>query len=305
MFILETANLPNASLEFALLHCNGKLNREATTVTFPDEKSVNLMERFVTGASKERYRLEDPVYHILQFFDLMKAWHYFCAFNPNARLPLDPYHGVDLVKTILAGLDAVQLARTKLKMRDCILAIIFKHFNSSLGREDAKSDAARAHRALIEYMAYHPIHKDTEEMILNVIYPDGDIRSREFRIVEDLYAAAIALRVPNNVGGNILHRRYYECQRVQPTLTKEAFLMSQVKALATTKFKTSWAHAVILPVWPDSVVRWAASFADTFAMRYQYDELTKFYNDHSPHSAVPTGSTFTSALTQPASLTQL
>ena len=283
MYVVDTALMPINALEFALKNCNARVSEDGRNCVFSSEEELKLYEDYLRGVSWDKFRLEEPVYRMLCFLDLDHAWHYFCVFNSISRLPVDPYHGTDLVKTLLYGLYEYSVDGNKVDLRVMVLSIIFQHFNHPLGRPSQVDESTRARKALIDYLGYRPVAKAVEDhasYALYVQHVETANPTREARLLTDLNRAVVALPVPKGTAQNVYDRLHQELRTTTPSLTKESFLFNSIKELAQTRFETSWARAVVLPVWQNSVINWASQYAAAHCPKIDDEIIRSTFAQH-------------------------
>lgn len=281
MFVVDTELMRAGALEFALGNCNARVSPDGRQCTFSTQPDLDLYEAFLQGVSWDKFRLVEPVYRMLCFLDLDHAWHYFCVFNSVSRLPFDPYHGTDLVKTLLSGLYEYSVDGNKVDLRVMVLAIIFQHFNHSLGRPSTLDDSTRARKALLDYLSYRPVAKAVEDHAAYAIHVQKNPMAnptREARLLSDLNKSVVALPVPRETPPNLYSRLYSEKRTATPSLTFDTFLNNSLRELAQTKFETSWARAVLLPVWQNSALNWASQFAQASGLAYTEAQLRAVFS---------------------------
>lgn len=283
MYNIERISMPLGAIEFASSNCNAHFSEDGRYCVFPSSEDLELYEKFLQGVSTERFRLDNLVYRMLKFLDLDHAWHFYCTFNPVCRQPIDPYHGVDLVKVLLSGLYEYSSTGNRINLRIAALAIIFQHFGHPLGRITGAPAISRVQRSLGEYLTYRPLESqnstDHIRYVLHCLLEGEGEADRETRLLRDLNSSVLALSA-SNVRKDLYSRLYIERRTSDSSLSKELFLMEELRTLACAQSQTSWHRAIVAPIWENSVVNWAATFAADNNLDANESSLRSLYHRH-------------------------
>ena len=298
MYSVKVSSMPYNGLDFAINHANGRLSDDSLDCIFQSVEDLALYKGFLRGPSWDRFHLDSFVFQLLKFLDLDSAWHFYSIFNQSSRAPSDPYHGTDLAKTLLSGVHEYSVSGNHLDLRVAVLTLLFQSFNHSLGRLQPAQDAAKAQTAFKIYCYYRYVDPIIAKAVTKLLFletAETDM-SREARLVRDLNRAVVALKQPSGLTGNLYNRLYLEQRNSRPQLDRKTFLTQELKALAQVQFETSWARAVILPIWMDSVVAWATEFSTISDLRFGAEGLKAYFLSQQPAPS-------TQSLTRPGNLT--